>query len=128
MAGCGCPELNKTLARRESGRAVRLFLSKIGIQIANITKYRNRAARHYHGGCGGHRPRVTRVKSIQPEPVDTAMQRVRSEAGIAVRASEVPMRRLGTTEELARLVLFLLSDGSVYMTGAELAIDGGTSL
>jgi len=35
---------------------------------------------------------------------------------------------MGTTEEVASLVLFLLSDESGYVTGAEVAIDGGASL
>ena len=34
----------------------------------------------------------------------------------------------GTAEEVASLVLFLLSDESGYITGAEVAIDGGVSL
>jgi NAD(P)-dependent dehydrogenase (short-subunit alcohol dehydrogenase family) len=38
------------------------------------------------------------------------------------------MGRQGTAEEVARLVLFLLSDESGYMTGSELAIDGGATL
>jgi 3alpha(or 20beta)-hydroxysteroid dehydrogenase len=38
------------------------------------------------------------------------------------------MRRFGTAEEAATLVLFLLPDDSAYMTGAELAIDDGASL
>ena len=35
------------------------------------------------------------------------------------------MKRHGTADEVARLVLFLLSDESQYITGAEVAIDGG---
>jgi 3alpha(or 20beta)-hydroxysteroid dehydrogenase len=38
------------------------------------------------------------------------------------------MKRMGTAEEVASLVLFLLSDESSYITGAEVAIDGGASL
>lgn len=73
-------------------------------------------------------PRSIRVNSVHPGPIDTAMLHVRSDAEIAERVAQVPMRRLGTAEEVARLVLFLLSEESAYMTGAELAIDGGASL
>jgi NAD(P)-dependent dehydrogenase (short-subunit alcohol dehydrogenase family) len=38
------------------------------------------------------------------------------------------MGRLGTAEEVANLVCFLLSDESRYMTGSELAVDGGCAL
>ena len=38
------------------------------------------------------------------------------------------MKRMGTAEEVARLVLFLLSDESAYVTGAEMTIDGGVPL
>ncbi len=40
-------------------------------------------------------------------------------------AREVPSGRAGTAEEIAEGVLFLASDGSRYMTGSELVIDGG---
>jgi len=73
-------------------------------------------------------PRGIRVNSVHPGPIDTAMIHIRSDAEIAERVSQVPMRRMGTAEEVARLVLFLLSDESAYMTGAELAIDGGASI
>ena len=39
--------------------------------------------------------------------------------------SKVPMGRIGTIEEVAMAILFLASDESSYITGAELAIDGG---
>jgi NAD(P)-dependent dehydrogenase (short-subunit alcohol dehydrogenase family) len=38
------------------------------------------------------------------------------------------MQRQGTADEIAGLVLFLLSDASRFMTGAELAMDGGAAL
>jgi len=39
-----------------------------------------------------------------------------------------PIKRLGTSDEIAGLVLFLLSSEARYMTGAELAMDGGRTL
>jgi len=41
------------------------------------------------------------------------------------RASEVPMRRLGTPEELASAVVYLASDGAGFITGVSLQVDGG---
>ena len=38
------------------------------------------------------------------------------------------MKRMGTAEDVASLVLFLLSDESGYITGAEVAIDGCESV
>jgi len=38
------------------------------------------------------------------------------------------LKRMGTADEVASLVLFLLSEESGYITGAEVAIDGGVSL
>jgi 3alpha(or 20beta)-hydroxysteroid dehydrogenase len=44
------------------------------------------------------------------------------------RLELVPMKRMGTADEVAQLVLFLLADESAYITGAEIAIDGGATL
>jgi 3alpha(or 20beta)-hydroxysteroid dehydrogenase len=73
-------------------------------------------------------PRGIRVNSVHPGPIDTEMLNVRSAEENQRRAQQVPMKRMGTAEEVARLVLFLLSDESAYMTGAEVTIDGGVSL
>ena len=73
-------------------------------------------------------PRRIRVNSVHPGPIDTEMLKVRTPEQNARRLQQVPMQRMGTSEEVAQLVLFLLSDESGYITGAEVAIDGGATL
>jgi 3alpha(or 20beta)-hydroxysteroid dehydrogenase len=73
-------------------------------------------------------PRKIRVNSIHPGPIDTDMLKVRTTEQNERRLQLVPMKRMGTAEEVAQLVLFLLSDESGYITGAEVAIDGGATL
>lgn len=69
-----------------------------------------------------------RVNSVHPGPIDTNMLDVRSREENLRRVQQVPLKRLGTKEEIAGLVLFLLCDDSLYMTGSEVAMDGGAAL
>jgi 3-oxoacyl-[acyl-carrier protein] reductase len=39
----------------------------------------------------------------------------------------IPLKSIGTTDDVANAVLFLASPAAKYITGAELAIDGGVS-
>ena len=73
-------------------------------------------------------PRQIRVNSVHPGPIDTEMIKIRTPEQNRERVQQVPMKRMGTAEEVAALVLFLLSDESGYITGAEVAIDGGAVL
>ena len=73
-------------------------------------------------------PRKIRVNSVHPGPIDTEMLSERTPEQNERRLELVPMRRMGTPAEVAGLVLFLLSDDSGYMTGSEVAIDGGATL
>ena len=43
-------------------------------------------------------------------------------------AAGIPMKRLGTIEELGELAAFLASDESSYITGQSFVIDGGSTL
>jgi 3alpha(or 20beta)-hydroxysteroid dehydrogenase len=63
-------------------------------------------------------PRRIRVNSVHPGPIDTEMLKVRTPEQNQQRLKLVPMKRMGTAEEVASLVLFLLSDESGYVTGA----------
>lgn len=73
----------------------------------------------------GHRG--VRVNSVHPGGVDTAMGNPYGEAKADVnkRYGMVPMQRVGEPEEVARTSLFLASDESSYLCGAEIAVDGG---
>ncbi|MBI2803243.1 MAG: SDR family oxidoreductase [Gammaproteobacteria bacterium] len=80
-------------------------------------------------------PLNIRVNTINPSPIATRMIAA-IEAGYAPGAPDkakariaagVPLRRYGTPEEVAQLVLFLASDESSYCTGTTFPIDGGMS-
>jgi len=62
-----------------------------------------------------------RVNAIAPGEIDTAILSPGTEKIVA----EIPMRRLGTPEEVARTIYFLCTDQSSYVNGAEIQINGG---
>ena len=67
-----------------------------------------------------------RVNSVHPGPIATPMTARRTDPAVNERfMSPVPLARWGEPEEVAYGVLYLASDESSYVTGAELAIDGG---
>ena len=72
-------------------------------------------------------PQGVRVNCINPGWIATPMTRVLQEND-ALRQqveSQVPLRRFGLPEDVAKAALFLASDDSSYMTGAALVVDGG---
>jgi NAD(P)-dependent dehydrogenase (short-subunit alcohol dehydrogenase family) len=72
-----------------------------------------------------------RVNSIIPGPIaDTeGMARLApTPEAMAASARNVPLKRLGTKDEVADLALFLVSDAAAYITGAVMPCDGGMSL
>ena len=70
-----------------------------------------------------------RANSIHPGSVDTDMRREgmgsQTEEEIQARVDNIPLGRVGTTEDISYGALFLASDESSFMTGSELVIDGG---
>ena len=56
------------------------------------------------------------------------MLKIRSREDMMKRVQQLPFKRMGSVDDIAGLVMFLLSDASCYMTGAELAIDGGAAM
>ncbi len=74
-----------------------------------------------------------RVNAIAPGPIDTPIFEklgVPEEAVGEVKegfASTVPMKRMGTPDEIAKAALFLASDDSSFVLGIDLAVDGGVA-
>jgi NAD(P)-dependent dehydrogenase (short-subunit alcohol dehydrogenase family) len=69
-----------------------------------------------------------RVNAVCPGTVDSPwVRRLVEDAGESLDAlrARQPMGRLGTTEEVARAVLYLASDDAAFVTGSGLVIDGG---
>jgi NAD(P)-dependent dehydrogenase (short-subunit alcohol dehydrogenase family) len=78
-----------------------------------------------------HAAQGIRVNCLSPGDVKTPMLEADARSqGLTVAeyeamASQRPMGRIGTPDEIAKAALFLASDDSSYMTGANLVVDGG---
>lgn len=76
-------------------------------------------------GALDYGPRNIRVNAVAPGPiVNEQMSRLPEETLQGI-ARYVPLRRLGSAEEVARAVVWLCSDEAAFITGAVLSIDGG---
>ena len=75
--------------------------------------------------------RHIRVNVVSPGPIDTPIYETHGETKEETEqtkarfASFVPMGRMGTADEIAKAALFLGSDDSSFVAGAELFVDGG---
>jgi len=90
----------------------------------------------YHGTKGAVRlltkaaavqyaPENIRVNSVHPGVIKTPMVEALADDLIAQITALAPMKRAGTAEEVAYVVLFLASNEASFVTGAEYVVDGG---
>lgn len=70
-------------------------------------------------------PRGIRVNTLSPGPTDTPMFDRASDDVRQTLTARIPAGRLGSADEVASAALYLASDDSAYVSGAELVIDGG---
>lgn len=80
-----------------------------------------------HAAAGEFGPRGIRVNLVHPGFIETEMT---ASAPTAMRDAQLeltPLERLGTAEEVAGVVMFLLSDAAAYISGAEVAVDGAAT-
>ncbi|HEX4210626.1 MAG TPA: glucose 1-dehydrogenase [Candidatus Binataceae bacterium] len=90
----------------------------------------------YHGSKGAVRllskaaavqyaPDHIRVNSVHPGVIKTPMVDIFADQELTALANLAPLKRTGTPEEVAWVVLFLATDEASFVTGAEYVVDGG---
>jgi 3alpha(or 20beta)-hydroxysteroid dehydrogenase len=73
-------------------------------------------------------PKGIRVNSVHPGMIDTPMTRVHGgDAAMEFGAGKVALKRVGLPADIAPAYVYLASDESSFVTGAELAVDGGAT-
>ncbi len=121
------------MAKQKSGRIINIAsiaMGQVGIGMSNIV--------HYVASKGGIAgltealavelaPYNITVNAIAPGIIETPMiDTVKKDPKVLeATLSRVPMHRVGQPEEVSNLVVFLASEGSSYMTGSIVIIDGG---
>ncbi len=75
-------------------------------------------------------PYGIRSNSVLPGPIENTegMSRLSTKEGLAKVIANVPLKRMGTLDDVANAVLFLCSPMATYITGTLLSVDGGKSL
>ena len=115
---------------REQGRGAMVNISSISGKVGNPGQTNYSAAK---AGLVGMTKAAAkelgrygiRVNAVQPGLIKTRMTEAMKPDVYQARIAEIPLGRVGETEEVAEVVLFLLSDRSSYMTGTVLEIGGG---
>jgi len=123
----------KEMVKRKSGVIINIAsiaMGQVGIGFPSLT--------HYCASKGGIvgmteamaielAPFNIRVNVISPGAIETPMvdPLKADKKTIESLLARIPMKRIGKPEEVSNLVLFLASESSSYMTGANVVIDGG---
>jgi len=74
-------------------------------------------------------PQGIRVNAVAPGVIDTDMSNfTKTEAGREAALSMQALKRIGKPDDVADVVVFLVSDGARWITGASIPVDGGSKL
>jgi 3-oxoacyl-[acyl-carrier protein] reductase len=115
-----------------SSLVARTVVGKPGVDNPSILAYASTKGametlvKHWAAILGS---RGIRVNAVAPGVIDTDMSNfTKTEAGREVTLGMQALKRIGKPEDVADVVAFLASDGSRWITGASIAVDGGSKL
>src|SRR3989304_4361459 len=77
------------------------------------------------GGTREFASRSVNVNAVAPGFIETAMTAALPEAAREALTKQIPLSRLGSPDDVANAVLFLVSDASSYITGQVINVNGG---
>lgn len=133
----GCKYAVPMIARHGGGSIVNLSSISGIVAGHNLAAYNSAkaAVRHLTKSVALHCARQgngIRCNSVHPAFIDTAMlddilRRGSREEGLERLARQVPLGKIGDTDDVAWAIVYLASDESKFMTGAEMVLDGGVS-
>jgi NAD(P)-dependent dehydrogenase (short-subunit alcohol dehydrogenase family) len=125
-----CPHLNQNAAIVLNTS----FLGKLGVAGTSVVSASKSAVRSLAKTFSAELiHRGIRVNAVSPGATATpfmskvGMSQEAVEAMAQNIAAQIPMKRFGTPEDIAKAVLFLSTSDSAYILGAEIAVDGGIS-
>ena len=126
-----CKAVTLPMMRERRGSVV--LLGSVAGQYGNVGQTNYAASKAGIEGFGKSMAkelagRGIRVNVVAPGFIDTDMTRDLPEAARDRAVKEIPMKRLGEADEIARLIRFLVSDDSSYVTGQVIGINGGLTL
>jgi 3-oxoacyl-[acyl-carrier protein] reductase len=125
-----CQQAVKAMVRRRFGRIVN-FSSPAGLLGSEDEIAYSAANAGVLGLTRSLAKEVARfgitVNAVLPGLVETEMTAQLSEQQIEALVRRTPLRRVGSTDEIAGMVNLLCEDGASYITGQCLSIDGGLS-
>jgi NAD(P)-dependent dehydrogenase (short-subunit alcohol dehydrogenase family) len=129
--------IQKSLAHLNDNAAIVLntsFLGSLGLPGTSVVSASKAAVRSLARTFSAElSDRGIRVNAVSPGAIATPFH-IRTglpqevvEANAQKFITQIPMKRFGTPEEIAKAVLFLSTSDSSYILGAEIAVDGGIS-
>lgn len=105
--------ITSVVARTGNPGQANYAAAKAGIEGFTRSLARELASRNVTANC------------VAPGFIDTDMTRGLTDAQRAALLDQVPLKRLGTPDDVASAVAFLLGDGASYVTGVTLDVNGG---